>query len=102
MTYLKPLDAFRNSFHRVHYISNQPRLLIGREQPEQIACLRVVIVALAVIVPADLASRLIPQLTIAMIFHRTAETVRLIIRRIPAVIVKAHEAIPAVGMHRAL
>src|SRR5260370_14584708 len=97
MTYLKLDDSLRYASHVIRDVLNQPSLFVRLHQAEQIAGLSEIIVAL--IVAIYFAVDCVWQFAVTGIFHWPLKAIRFVVRRIPAVLIKPHEAVPIVRMN---
>ncbi len=67
------LNFLRHTFHRAGGVGKQPLLLVFRHQAEQVAGLRIVVIALALVVAVSVAGDLERRFIESRIFHRPAK-----------------------------
>src|SRR5258708_5450187 len=101
MTDLLLLNALRHGSHAGHDVVDQASLRVRRHQAEQAASLRVIVIALAMIMPAYFTGEREERLFVLRIFDRAAETIRLIVRTESAVVVEPGRPIAMIGVYRA-
>src|SRR5712671_6592449 len=92
-------DLDRHALHRRLVVMEELVLLVGRHQPEEIARLTVIIVAVAVIVASHVTRDLEGRLTVALVLDRAVERVRLVESVRVRLALEPHRTVSAIIVH---